>query len=883
MPQMFFVSDYYWHHAIPLWNQFNGFGMPLLADPQSFVFSPLCSLFYLIPNMYVWNLTMVLKFLISAVSTYFLCLEFEFSAIAASATALLFTFCPWNQLEGEQLGNSNGICLTPIVFLFMIRAVKRKSLWHTVAAGVAIAIDLLSAHPEISFVTILFGCLLMCLTAFYDKHERIWFFPTAFRIVLAGLIAFGLSAPMLIPFGEFLLNADTYKFTCAGHSDMSLFGLLALYVYPFYRSGSIFLGPLSWFGTATAVMRCRSKDNRFIQPLLFCLAVSALFATKSFPLSLLFSVPPFLQLHSLYCLPTYILFLSLTSGIGIQLFMGNRIAGVNTSVGSEAQRTFVSAIFGSTLLFLAPIIFLLGQHNSLIFNFEFLAETARFAWKWWLVNALGVFVTVFASNIIGKFPSREAILSVSIVAVGTISLMAVSIESRPLKPAFSYPTNLSVKIPIQAEGRALCIGDHLLRPMTNLVYKVPILTTWNPLFPKGFWHFVQACGGLRTDIVNHTFTANISRLIDLAGVRTIVSAQPLLDECAADAVSRQSGKDGFAVKGVLYSDQLALNDIEVLRDSKQQTIFCRAKATPLKAGSYALCFDVRDTSGKVVSAIESQPIWNGLINQTVICSGALPTSCKHYEISIRVIDQQSWHAVPPNGASSGRICSDGSLFIGRSGDKELIKEVSNDRFKVLSTWRGITTYENKAAFDRSFLIRGIKWCRKKEDALEYVKLHADEMSKTVVLEEFELTQFRDAYSRINSGCKYQPATKFDDSGIIQSVTPRNQLTTESASDLDVNVPATSLMVTSDLDYPGWEASVDGVKSPIFRADSLFTAVLIPAGKHHIRFEYRPLSFLIGLVMCVSAFVVLLITFFWGWRERLLEGETSPRLPNWIHC
>src|ERR1700722_13999751 len=36
-PYRFLVADL-WRHGLPLWNKFSGLGMPLLADPQAFVF-----------------------------------------------------------------------------------------------------------------------------------------------------------------------------------------------------------------------------------------------------------------------------------------------------------------------------------------------------------------------------------------------------------------------------------------------------------------------------------------------------------------------------------------------------------------------------------------------------------------------------------------------------------------------------------------------------------------------------------------------------------------------------------------------------------------------------------------------------------------------------
>jgi hypothetical protein len=64
----------------------------------------------------------------------------------------------------------------------------------------------------------------------------------------------------------------------------------------------------------------------------------------------------------------------------------------------------------------------------------------------------------------------------------------------------------------------------------------------------------------------------------------------------------------------------------------------------------------------------------------------------------------------------------------------------------------------------------------------------------------------------------------------------------------VSTPTDTILVLSDLWFPGWIAEIDGVRSKIYKANYVLRALVIEPGSHTIEFKYQPLSFTIGAVI-----------------------------------
>jgi hypothetical protein len=89
----------------------------------------------------------------------------------------------------------------------------------------------------------------------------------------------------------------------------------------------------------------------------------------------------------------------------------------------------------------------------------------------------------------------------------------------------------------------------------------------------------------------------------------------------------------------------------------------------------------------------------------------------------------------------------------------------------------------------------------------------------------------------------------------------------------VSTDGPAYLVLKQAWYPGWRATVDGRRIPIYRADLALQAVPVPTGQHAVVVEYRPGSLVVGAALSLAAAVALLALLGAG---RLAAG--SPRHP-----
>ena len=191
------------------------------------------------------------------------------------------------------------------------------------------------------------------------------------------------------------------------------------------------------------------------------------------------------------------------------------------------------------------------------------------------------------------------------------------------------------------------------------------------------------------------------------------------------------------------------------------------------------------------------------------------------------------------------------ILVDDSGGRQQLSQLVNMGDHTLCyRSEDVAIYHNHDALPRVFVVHDAQAVPDDEEAIRMLRdLDFDPRAKVLLAAEEVVTG--------------QPATVGAD---------RAELVTYDSRVVEVEVEAASggYLVLTDAWYPGWRVWVDGQEAPLLRADLVFRAVRLDAGKHLVEFVYEPQSFRVGLLVSAAALLLLSALGMLGW----LAGRPS---------
>lgn len=170
-------------------------------------------------------------------------------------------------------------------------------------------------------------------------------------------------------------------------------------------------------------------------------------------------------------------------------------------------------------------------------------------------------------------------------------------------------------------------------------------------------------------------------------------------------------------------------------------------------------------------------------------------------------------------------------------------KISDNRLILLKTiipnkknWPSFYIYENLDVFPRFRLVNDYKKADNEETSLTIFRQKGFNPKTTAVIENGPLKEFQKAtIKEIN-------ISKDENEEII----------------LDIKVNNENILIMADSYVPGWQAFIDNKETKIYPANINQRAIIIPAGKHGVRFIYQPQSIRLGMKISLIAYIVWIL-------------------------
>ena len=250
-----------WHqvHAghLPLWNPYNGLGLPLAFNFQSAPFGLPALVGYLVPVRFAYTAAVVVKLLVGGTGLLFLCRVLGLSNLAGAFAGTVFetsgAFTAW--LGWPQTGV---LCwLGWVLGAGLLVIGRRRPVRDVVLLAVLVSVAAYGGHPES------FAILLLVLFVFAAVVVATGLASPAWRprallagrdLGLAVFAGLALSAPLLLPGAQ--LVSRTARLSASGYRALPPTGIVDTLFAGFHGlpvSGRVYFGPANYYDMAAYV------------------------------------------------------------------------------------------------------------------------------------------------------------------------------------------------------------------------------------------------------------------------------------------------------------------------------------------------------------------------------------------------------------------------------------------------------------------------------------------------------------------------------------------------------------------------------------------------------------------------------------------------------
>jgi hypothetical protein len=818
------VGDLYRQGEIPIWNPYQAAGDPIAVQYSSRVFFPYQILENISPT-WTWDYFILGRLWFAGFFTFLFLITLRLSILPAFLGGLFYMFSGslvWF-INLEQMANV--AMMLPFMMFALEKLVAQGTGSRIALAAIAMALVLLAGQPEVALYVLALGGLYLVMRAI-DLYGRQLGRPFL-ASVIAGLLALGLAAPLLLPFLEYMeqayhMHSPSRNIWLEGFTPLQW--LMATLIPTFFevpiqhRLGPEngiwdflggYIGILPLLLMMFAFFQVKSRWWKY---LIFFFTISSCIILKNlgiFPFKYIGALPLFDQTWSQrWAGPVWTFSFAIVAALAVEIIWHKKrqepitaaIIDNNNSIKPHHiynnRQTkivwIVSSIVIGFLIFFAMFHF--AEFYSRLLSappFDDLYER-KFLPTAVFMGCAVAFLTLVGALLILKYWSHSKSGLYALIALALNELWFVIPKGYP--PAFLYLKLIPFLIGLivvwqcgQQRWKKALIGTSIVVFAYGVIdYMAPrgLPEQADPFTPPPYVKFLQEQEGLfRVAGGGGVLMPNFASAVGFYDVRFISS---LSVKTYHDFVNRFLRRYPLPFINTLWFTGLS------------------------KRYDGMLSIDVNQFTQEAEKDIQAQ--------------------LKFYSVlGVKYFVMPSASHLEEGGASNFRLVYDEEVSI----------------------------YENLKVLPRTFVVHEIQWAKDYEEAQTLAAHQQFDFRKQAVLEDL-MPNATDEKSMA-----YEGPSDFQ-SEVVHYGARRVALKVETSRP--------GLAILTDVYYPGWRAEVNGQPTKIYRVNGLVRGVWLPEGEHHVVFSYWPLSYQIGFTLAGIASLICLVLVmgsFFG-RKRLVS-------------
>jgi len=826
---------------IPLWNFYEGLGIPLIGNLNTEVFNPLKIILNLFPDPYLQDIFFLLRILFMGIFTYLFLQELKLSNLSClfgSSFFMLSGYSVW----WINLHPLSTVMYIPAVFYFYEKWSNRNDIKYAFLMSLFLASAFIGGKtPEVIMgVCFLFSYAIWKRLSIYSIKDML---DECLKVCISVFISILIALFVLLPFIELYIHASPIaKSIRTGASCPTL---------PLISSVSLmqplFLGFKNYFYTSWL-----KWEPDMIMPhasiIVFVFLIYTLINRNVLKNVFSFFILSFIILLLIFgILPT-----SFISWIpvmrSIELLKYNAMVYFSLAIiSASALEDFLSKDnerkkINSSIIFMTIL---------LVIYFYFLNKMCPFEIKRHLLIILvSSILFLFILFLLLNFIKKRQFAGMIILLLLIVELFMYMPKNHPERfyPYAEQPyfDILKDKMPYRIIG-----SGNALPPLTSNALGIYDLRTINVLLPGDYYTFFENLVSFSVPYTNSPdplFSAT-SPFIDILGVRYILSKDRINTSNLEQVVKTHVNY----VRWIRFFNSMISHSIKGVatygffeKDGKRRFCLFFSKSFTFKirlrvSEPYIFAhFTMKDHALDVKGRIKIL-IGNEFIEEEVDGGRWKDVYLDVSKYKGKVID------LIINGEGDGDIVlGDFGLSPGKEKEKDLTDkllkkhkdEVDSIEFKGM--YNNLYIYENKNVMDRAFML--------------YKTMKADNL-KDVINKLQDGINFRDT-ALINVS-----NLKLNNLKVEDNPEGKVQIVRYTPNEVDLKVKTRGgLLVLSDLYYPGWKVKVNGKEEEIIKVFGVLRGVFLKQGENKVIFYYKPLSFYLGLIVSICTIVVWLIYF-----------------------